>query len=206
MTCPQCGFGGIGRASLDWANLPWILLLQFPFRCERVYAKRERNSPEHSSLQAAININLDALVHDLHESGVVLLADNEWVRISGLSCSKGRQLVGKSIHDRMVLQFNVDLHLLGPLLEVIERMQEDPHLVRRSLREHSTSDDSDHVALAAIFYGEDESEGSRRVPGDENRGYLPVAEKNRLSVGDEHIDARGNGLRPLGGRRSKLHE
>src|SRR5207249_11592782 len=122
MTCPQCGFGGIGRASLDWANLPWILLLQYPFRCDRVYAKRERNSPEHSSLQAAININLDALVHDLHESGVVLLADNEWVRISGLSCSKGRQLAGKSIHDRMVLQFNVDLHLLGPLLEVIERM------------------------------------------------------------------------------------
>src|SRR2546426_12694058 len=23
MTCPQCGFGGIGQASLDWADLPW---------------------------------------------------------------------------------------------------------------------------------------------------------------------------------------
>src|SRR5437870_1810902 len=158
MTCPQCGFGGIGRASLDWANLPWILLLQLPFSCERTYAKHEPNQPEHSSLHAAININLDALVHDLHESGIVLLADNEWVRISGLSCSKGRQLAGKSIHDRMVLQFNVDLHLLGPLLEVIERMQEDPHLVRRSLREHPSADDSDRVALSTVLYGKNESE------------------------------------------------
>src|SRR5881396_3189068 len=110
------------------------------------------------SLQAAIDVNLNALVHDLHESGIVLLADNERVRISGLACSKGRQLVGKTIHDRMVLQFNVDLHLLSPLLEVIERMQEDSHLVRRSLREHSSSDDSDHVAFSAILYGKDESE------------------------------------------------
>src|SRR5215467_10514522 len=110
------------------------------------------------SLQAAIDVDLDALVHDLHESGIVLLADNERVRISGLACSKSRQLVGKSIHDRVVLQFNVDLHLLGPLLEVIEGMQEDPHLVRRSLREHSSSDDSGHVAFSAIFYRKDESE------------------------------------------------
>src|SRR5437867_5337501 len=181
-------------------------LTPFCIRTRRSQSLQAAIDVDLNSLQTAIDVDLNALVHDLHESGIVLLADNERVRISGLACSKGRQLVGKSIHDRMVLQFNVDLHLPGPLLEVLEGMQEDPHLVRRSLREHSTSDDSDHVALAAIFYGEDESEGSRRVPGDENRGYLPVAEKNRLSVGDEHIDARGNGLRPLGGRRSKLHE
>ena len=47
----------------------------------------------------------------------------------------------------MVLQFNVDLHFLGPLLEVIEGMQEDLHLFGRPLREHSSSDDSDHDSL-----------------------------------------------------------
>src|SRR2546422_1855612 len=147
-----------GRASLDWATCHGSCFFSFRSAVNVFTPKRERNSPEHSSLQAAININLDALVHDLHESGVVLLADNEWVRISGLSCSKGRQLAGKSIHDRMVLQFNVDLHLLGPLLEVIERMQEDPHLVRRSLREHPSADDSDRVALSTVLYGKNESE------------------------------------------------
>src|SRR3989449_3099941 len=110
------------------------------------------------SLQAAIDVNLNALMHDFHESGIVLPADNERVRISGLACSKGRQLVGKSIHDRMVLQFNVDFHLLGPLLEVIEGIQEDPHLVRRSLREHPSADDSDRVALSTVLYGKNESE------------------------------------------------
>src|SRR5438093_7407222 len=85
-------------------------------------------------------------------------------------------------------------------------MQEDPHLVRRSLREHASADDSDHMALSCFFYRKDESEGSRRVPGNENRRYLHVAENNRLSVGDEHIDFRWNRLRPLGGRRGELHK
>jgi hypothetical protein len=34
-TCPSCGFGGIGKASLDWEDLLWILLLHFPRRCRR---------------------------------------------------------------------------------------------------------------------------------------------------------------------------
>src|SRR5882762_7459161 len=35
MTCPSCGIGGIGKASLDWADLPWMLFLHAPFRCHR---------------------------------------------------------------------------------------------------------------------------------------------------------------------------
>ncbi len=35
MTCPGCRFGGTGRASLDWEDLPWILLLRLPRRCHR---------------------------------------------------------------------------------------------------------------------------------------------------------------------------
>src|SRR5207247_3827586 len=77
------GESRLGQLAMDLASS-----VSVPLRT--CLAERERNSPEHSSLQAAININLDALVHDLHESGVVLMADNEWVRISGLACSTGR--------------------------------------------------------------------------------------------------------------------
>src|SRR5262249_17700373 len=140
------------KASISRTKLKSFFSRLTPF----CIAPKAQRSAE--SLQAAIDVNLNELVHDFDESGIVLLADNERVRISGLACSKRRQLVGKTIHDRMVLQFNVDFHLLGPLLEVIEGMQEDPHLVRRSLREHSSSDDSDHVAFSAIFYGKDKSE------------------------------------------------
>jgi hypothetical protein len=35
VTCPHCGFGGIGQASLDWQDLIWLLLLRVPFRCHR---------------------------------------------------------------------------------------------------------------------------------------------------------------------------
>jgi hypothetical protein len=39
MTCPGCGFGGIGKASLDWEDLLWILLLHYPRRCHRCRLK-----------------------------------------------------------------------------------------------------------------------------------------------------------------------
>src|SRR2546427_618272 len=65
-----------GRASLDWATCHGSCFFSFRSAVNVFTPKRERNSPEHSSLQAAININLDALVHDLHESGVVLIAEN----------------------------------------------------------------------------------------------------------------------------------
>src|SRR5437764_279607 len=110
------------------------------------------------SLQAAINVDLHALVHDFDESGVVLLADNERVWLSGLACSKRRKFIGEAVHDGMVLQFDVDLHFFSPLLEVIERMQKNLHLVRRSLRKHASSDDPDHMALSSVLHGEDQSE------------------------------------------------
>src|SRR5260370_37477436 len=128
------------------------------------------------SVLLAVSCGFGALDHEVQEPGVVFVADDEGVRISGFSGAKRDKLIGKSVENRMVLNFDVDLHPFGPLLEVLDGVDELLNLAGGALSDESSSDHADDVRLTSVFHREDQAQGTGRMPGNENRSDALVAE------------------------------
>src|SRR5207302_2055540 len=131
---------------------------------------------EEQSVFLAVAGSLGAFDHEVEEPGVIFLADHEGVGLSGFARSKRGELIGKAVENRMVLNFDVHLHLLGPLLEVLDGVNELLDLAGRSLSDEASAHHTNHVHLAAVFHREDQAEGAGRMSGNENRSHALVAE------------------------------
>src|SRR5260370_20304586 len=156
------------------------------------------------SVILAVPCILGALDHEVQEPGVILLADDEGVRISRFSGAKRYEFVGEAVENRMVLNFDVDLHPFGPLLEVLDGVDELLHVAGGALSDESSSDHADDVRLTSVFHREDQAQGAGRMSGNENRSDALVAESDghalegvHITLGQRHgrggISARGRG-------------
>src|SRR5260370_34701589 len=139
------------------------------------------------SVLLAVPCSLGALDHEVQEPGVILMADDEGVRISGFSGAKRYEFVGEAVENRMVLNFDVDLHPFGPLLEVLDGVDELLHLAGGTLSDESSSDHADDVRLTPVFHREDQAQGAGRMSGNENRSDALVAESDGHALEGVHI-------------------
>ncbi len=110
-----------------------------------------------ASVLLAVHGSFGALDHEIQEPGVICLADDKGIRLPRLSRAKRRQLIGESVENRMVLNFDIHLHLFGPLFEVLQRVNKLRHLARRPLSDKASANHTGHVQLAAVLHREDQT-------------------------------------------------
>ena len=139
------------------------------------------------SVLLAVPGSLGALDHEVQEPGVILLADDEGVGVSGFSRAKRHEFIGKAVENGMVLDFDVDLHSLGPFLEVLDGIDELLHLAGRTLSDESSSNHAGYVRLAPVFDLEDQAERAGRMAGNENGSYARVAESDGHAFEGIHV-------------------
>ncbi len=102
----------------------------------------------------------------------------------------------------MILKFDIDLHLLGPLLEVLDRIDELRCRLIVILPPHNepAPEEAHHVSFASVFQREI-GQGAGRMSGNQDRSYRLVAEGDGLPFHGYHIPFRGR-LRGRTPRRS----
>ena len=113
------------------------------------------------------DLSFRALSHHIHEFLKFRLPDHEWVRLTGFARLQIRHLLECPIHDGMVFEFDVNLHLLRYIFEMPYRVEVLLKLAGgKSVcgAQDRSTEESSYVPLAVVRNGEDKGQGSRRVP------------------------------------------
>src|SRR5260370_14818910 len=126
------------------------------------------------SVILAVPCILGALDHEVQEPGVILLADDEGVRISRFSGAKRYEFVGEAVENRMVLNFDVDLHPFGPLLEVLDGVDALLHLAGGALCDGSPTAHAADARLTSGFHRREQPHEAGRMSGNDDTTAAPA--------------------------------